>query len=279
MVIDFRLRPPVGNYLEARMYDVERTVAFNRRLGFDAAPSVRELSLELTFREMDQAGVELGVVVGRAGSAIGSVTNDELAELVRAHPARFVAIAGLDVHNVPAAVAEVERAANSDEFRGVTLEPGWSDEPHDFDHERLYPIYERARELGLPVVFLGGGNAGPDITYSSPVPIDRVAQDFPQLTMVLAHGGFPWITEVLGTAFRRPNVYLSPDMYMFNSLATQAYVDAINTFLADRFIFASSYPFVPIEDAYERFTRLPIQRDALPLLVRENARRILGMSG
>lgn len=276
MIIDFRLRPPVGGYLQARMYDVQRTVAFNRKLTFNCAPSVRELDFGLTLQEMDDAGIGLGVIVGRAGSSLGSVTNDELEGFVTSHAQRFVGIAGLDVTDVDGAVGVVAGIRERKAFAGVTLEPGWADEAHHYDDPRLYPIYDAAQSLGVPVVMLGGGNAGPDISFSSPVRIDRVAADFPDMRIVVAHGGFPWITEVLGMAFRRPNVFLSPDMYLFTPGAATAYVEAANTYLAEQFIFASSYPFCPLIGSVEKFYRLPFRRDVLPLLMRGNAERVLG---
>ena len=85
------------------------------------------------------------------------------------------------------AIAQIERALALG-FRGVTIEPGAYPVPIYADDRTLYPIYAYLEDKDLPVVLLTGGNAGPDLSYSNPVQVDRVASDFPQLRIVVAHG-------------------------------------------------------------------------------------------
>ena len=56
--------------------------------------------------------------------------------------------------------------------------------------------------------------------------------DFPDLRIVVSHGNWPWVSEILHVAFRRPNVYLSPDMYLYNMPGMDDYLRAANGFLA-----------------------------------------------
>ena len=87
----------------------------------------------------------------------------------------------------------------------------------------------------------GGGN-GPDASYSHPMVIDQIAADFPNLTIINTHGGYPWVTEILFVAYRRPNLYICPDMYLFNQPGWQDYVTAANFALQDRFLFGTAIP-------------------------------------
>ena len=124
---------------------------------------------------------------------------------------------------------------------------------------------------------MAGGSAGPDLSYTYPVHIDRVAGDFPQLRMAITHGGWPWVHEMLHIAFRRPNVYLSPDQYMCSMPGMEAWIQAANGFLADRFLYASSYPFLGVKAYAQWFRSLPIRRDLLDDLMGGNAQRFLGL--
>ena len=279
MAIDFRLRPPIGAFLDARMYDVERTARLNRSLGFEPAPSMLERSLEATLGEMDEAGVELGVVVGRTGSSLGEIPNAELVDLVGRHPDRFVAFAGIGSDDMESVDARVAEAMQTPGVAGVAFEPGWGREARYFDDAAFDPLYEHCERAGVAVVLLAGGNAGPDISYSSPVPVDRVAARFPDLTIVIAHGGFPWVSETLGMAFRRPNVYVSPDMYGLTMPGWRDYFEAANGFLSERFLYASSYPFLPIVGALRRFRGLGFSPQTLERLIHGNAARLLGRDG
>ena len=124
---------------------------------------------------------------------------------------------------------------------------------------------------------MAGGSAGPDLSYTYPVHVDRVAADFPQLRIAITHGAWPWVSEILHVAFRRPNVYLSPDQYLCNMPGMDDYVRAANGFLADRFLYASSYPFIGVKRYADWFRALPIRRELLPQLMHGNAARFLGI--
>ncbi|NIR40292.1 MAG: amidohydrolase family protein, partial [Actinobacteria bacterium] len=52
------------------------------------------------------------------------------------------------------------------------------------------------------------GGGGVDLAYADPVRVDRVAADFPDLRLVLAHPGWPWQDELLAVAMHKPNVWL-----------------------------------------------------------------------
>ena len=124
---------------------------------------------------------------------------------------------------------------------------------------------------------MGGGN-GPDLSHSDPVIIDRVCGDFPNLTVINTHGGYPWVQQILFVAFKRPNLYLCPDMYMFNVPGVNDYVAAANTFMRDRMVFGTAYPFIGFKDGVEQFCALPFKPEVLPGLLYKNAARALKLN-
>lgn len=275
-VIDFRLRPPFGAFRELVVFrNAERSARMARDLGFEPAPSVRAASMPLLLEEMDAAGVRVGVVTGRSGTVLGSVENSEIEALVAAHPGRFAGIAYIAPHDRDAAIAEIDRAMAAG-FKGVVIEPGLARPAMYLDDARLYPVYAHLEGRGVPLVFMAGGNAGPDVSYTSPEHIDRVARDFPRLTIVSAHGNWPWVSEILHVCYRRPNVHLSPDMYLFGGMpGALDYVDAANGFLADRFLFGSAYPLLPTDAAVRAFLRFPVKDEVVDRVMYANAARIL----
>lgn len=110
------------------------------------------------------------------------------------------------------------------------------------DDRRIYPVYEYCERHGIPVLLMGGGGNGPDLSHSNPEHIDRVCGEFPNMTVINTHGGYPWVQQICFTAFKRPNLYLCPDMYMYNIPGVSDYVMAANTFLQDRFVFGHGLP-------------------------------------
>ena len=277
-VIDFRLRPPFGAFRDLIVfYDSARTARLSNGLGFDLAPSVRTRSMDLLLGEMDAGGVRRGVITGRTDTVFGSVGNDVIEQIIAAYPDRFTGIAYIGPNNLKAAIDEIERARAAG-FKGVVMEPGLAQPPAHLDDGRLYPVYAHLEQRKIPLVFMAGGNAGPDMTYSSPEHIDRVARDFPNLVIVSAHGNWPWVSQIIHVCYRRPNIYLSPDMYLFGGLpGASDYINAANGFMADRFLFGSAYPVLPVDQAVREFLKFPLKESVIDRVLYTNAARLLGV--
>ena len=277
-IIDFRLRPPLKGFLDMIMYaDAERRDRITRQHGMEPAPSAGARSMELLISEMVAAGVTTGVVMGRYSDLYGSVSNQDVADIVTAYPGRVIGIGSVDPSNRKNAIKQIDEALALG-LKGINLEPGAYPVPMYADDRRLYPIYAYCEDKGIPVVVMAGGGAGPDLSYTFPVHIDRVAGDFPGLRIAISHGGWPWVQEILHVAFRRPNVYVSPDQYLCNMAGTDDYVKAANGFLSERFLYASSYPFVSVKQYADWFRHLPIKPELMERLMYRNAAEFLGLT-
>jgi predicted TIM-barrel fold metal-dependent hydrolase len=274
-IIDFRVRPPAGGFLKMAVYaEAPRRNRTTRIHGFEPAASAEAQSMRMLLDEMDSGGVTMGVIIGRNSGRLGSIDNQEILDIVRAHPKRFIGVASIFPADRRAAVAQITTAM-SNGFRAVNIEPGSYAMPMLVDDRRLYPIYAHCEDRQIPVVIMAGGSAGPDLSYTVPEHLDRVAADFPDLRIVVSHGGWPWVHQVLHIAFRRPNVYLSPDQYLANMPGMDDYVKAADGFLADRFLYASSYPFTPVRDYADWFRKLPIRPESMEKILYRNAAALL----
>jgi len=275
--IDFRIRPPLRGFLDLVLFrEHERRDRYTRSLGFEPAPSAVERSIDLLIGEMDAAGVTAGLVVGRHAGVLGSVSNEDVIAICRKYPDRFVGAASVDPTNRRKAVLQIEEAVAAG-MKAINIEPGAYPAPMHTDDRRLYPIYAHCEDANLPVLIMAGGNAGPDIGYTNPETLDHVLADFPGLRVVVTHGGWPWVHQMLHLSMRRPNLYLSPDMYLANMPGMEDYLKAANGFLSDRFIFASSYPFCPVAGYADWYRGLPLSDEALEKTMYRNAARLLGM--
>lgn len=275
MVIDFRFRPPFGRCAKLIMYNPERNAAMCRSFGMEPSPAAQSASMEATVAEMDEAGIAVGVIPGRIANAeLGNIPAEVLRAVMAAYPGRFAAFAGLDPTDLDASAAIIEAEVVSGPCGGVNIEPLGLPEPLYADDPSLFPVYDLCASRGVPVMLMTGGMAGPDISYTNPVQVDRLAVRFPSLTIVVTHGCWPHAREILQVAFRRKNVWLSPDMYMF-APGGEDYLFAANHFLQDRMVFGSGYPTLPMKEALERYRKLPFKPDVLPKLLYENAARLL----
>lgn len=245
----------------------------NRRVGArDELHFERSHTLEGFLDEIRAAGIEAATVIGRDTPGVAT-SNDEIVALVRGR-ASLIGIGSVDVlrHDAAGVAAEVERVAALG-LAGLNLEPGFGAVPLAFDAPALWPAYETAQRLQLPV-FLMSGPTTPDLAFNDPSAIGRVARRFPDLPLVVSHGAWPRVAEIVGVAFRYPNVHLAPDMYVFLP-GSGPYVEAVNSFLADQFLFGTSFPFRPMKQTVDDFLALGIADAALPKVLFDNAARLL----
>jgi uncharacterized protein len=282
MVIDFRVQPPTGTFLDLHFFrarpEVEDPVHGNPfAFGRGANASFQARSLDLFVEELDAAEVQRAVIVGqRAAARWGSADNDDIVAVQRRHPGRFVGVGGIDPVD-PDAVSETVRVLDDLGMVGVALVNGWSDPPLRDDADEVMPIYEACVERGACVIVTSSHFIGPDQSHAMPVHLDRVATAFPELTLIVGHAGWPWTTQAVALAMKHTNIYLMPEFYMYMPGMPGAgdYVDAANTFLRHRMLFSSCYPSRTIAEALEGIAALPLVPESRAALLHGNAARLL----
>lgn len=209
-------------------------------------------------------------------------SNDYVAEIVRAYPERFIGFATVDPWKGKMAVDEVERAVVELGLKGLKLHPvHQAFFPND---QRFYPLYQKCSDLGIPVLFHSGysaagtgmpGGGGLKLKYSQPIPyFDDVAADFPNLTIIMAHPGWPWVDQQIAVALHKPNVYIDLSGWSPKYIPEALIRDA-NTRLRDKVLFGSDYPYLPPERWLREFEALPIREEVRPKILLENAKRVL----
>lgn len=280
MIIDIRFRPPYKGFLNLHVFARDPYKKLSGMLGVDPSPSLLEKSVPMALDEMDRAGITKSlVIVRRARPPYESVPNEDALSFVRAHPGRFFAVPALEPANRSKALDELEELLTLPEVKGIHMEPGFSSRPMFADDANLYPIYERMARAGMPMLVSAGGTEGPDMSYVDPVRVHRVAKDFPNLKLVVTHGGYPFVQEALFVAFDCPNVYLSPDMYLNipNMPGVQEYVKAAHYFLGDRLLFGTAYPVRPMIESVRDFNLLPFEPEVREKVLYHNAAKLFGI--
>jgi uncharacterized protein len=181
------------------------------RLGVDIPPDDPVHLAQRWVGEMDKYGIDQLVM-------FTSVPGDHpsVATAVRAFPERIIGYLMLDPtqRNAPELVREgVQRYG----LKGVTLFPAMH-HFHAYD-ERLYPLYQAATDLKIPVFVhfgvlkvsvrdkLGLPNAF-DLRYADPIDLHKAAIDFPGLPFIIPHFGCGYFREALMLGAQAPNVYV-----------------------------------------------------------------------
>jgi predicted TIM-barrel fold metal-dependent hydrolase len=142
-------------------------------------------------------------------------------------------------------------------------------------------------EHKLPVVFHTGqtavgsgqrGGGGILMKYSNPIHLDEVAADFPDMQVVMAHPSVPWQDEALSVAVHKPNVWIDLSGWSPKYFPPQL-VRYANTLLKDKVLFGTDYPALTPERWLRDFDTLQIKDEVKPLILKQNAARLLGLDG
>jgi uncharacterized protein len=223
--------------------------------------------------------VDAETVTGRA-----AVPNEEIAEVAAANPDVLIPFASVDPNKGARALDEAKRLIREHAVRGFKFHPNIQAFcPND---EAVYPLYEVIAEAGLPVIFHTGhsgigaglpGGGGIRLKYSNPMYVDDVAVDFPELKIVLAHPSFPWQDEAISIALHKQHVYIDLSGWSPKYFPPQL-VQYANTLLKNKVLFGSDFPMITPDRWLADFAQAPFRDEVRPLILKENAIRLLGLA-
>jgi len=161
-----------------------------------------------------QLGIDISVLL-----SVGPDGLETALRMSAQDPQRYVPFYWVDPFHGDEGLAEepgrVRGAVRESEVRGVKFQP--MDQHWFADDRRLYPIYEVCVELGLVCTWhCGVVNLSfkyelgvPMLArYTTPLPLDQVAFDFPELNLCIAHLGGNYTYEALVLAEKHERIYL-----------------------------------------------------------------------
>ena len=272
-VIDFHTHP----------YRPEDLAPGTRRFVESISPAVREHGDRLADPHYVAAllrgeGVEHAVVLAEhcPGSS-GNVRTETVIELCSAVPDFFIPFASIDPNTDAEPAALLRRYLEDGGVRGLKLYPSYQ---FFYPNERrAYSLYELCAEHRVPVLFHIGTSVipGTRLKYCDPVHLDDVAVDFPDLAIVMAHGGRGfWYQACATLAALHENVYIDVTGLVPSRLL-EHFPDLER--LADRVVFGSDWPAMPKSVAHNvrAIAGLGLSDEALEKIFRRNAARLLGL--
>lgn len=260
-IIDWRLRPPFKTFLGGPLY-----------------PNGCQGTMEDVLAEMDTAEVQIGVAPFRNG-----MNNADGEEMLKQYGARFRYLAHIDPWaGIEKAAEEIEKYVLNGHASGIIMEPGqvFIKAPVKADdRELMYPIYEICQKRNVLVTITFGGLMAAKLSYYNPLYIDNLAIDFPKMRLVLAHGGWPHVSEICHVAYQRGNVYISPDFYLQKMHPCyKDYVAMANGWLRERVIFGSAYAYgTDLKAIVEEYKTSGLTEQALEMVLYHNAASLLGI--
>ncbi|MFQ6755160.1 amidohydrolase family protein [Cereibacter sphaeroides] len=282
MLIDFSSRPPhpdfsppaphLENYRRVYQASERRSAASDAAQGLD---SWLETYDRLGARHVVLKARDLTTTFGFR------ISNEAVAAFIRAHGPRYVGFAGVDPWQEDA-VDRFDHAIRHLGLRGLNLQ--CFELKMRPDDERLFPLYEKAIELDVPVNIHCGINFSTHtpMALGRPEYLDNVMVRYPELRAVASPPGWPWVQELIGVAWRHPNLSIGvlavrPKLLAKAHSGYEPLLQYGRTLLKEKIIFGSAFPMMPVETALAELDALGLDADTRRLWLHDNAARLLGL--
>ncbi|HKB06940.1 MAG TPA: amidohydrolase family protein [Candidatus Polarisedimenticolia bacterium] len=267
-----QLRPGALERISRGRRDLDRI----RRL-FDDPPEF--------LRFLDEEGIDRAVLVNYVSPDVIGFTDDVnqwIGQYCRGHEDRLIAVGGVHPRLTPNPAAALQEIVEKHGIRVLKLHP-----PHQHFFPNAYrdggalpglaALYEKAQELGVPVMVHTGTSIFPEARnkYGDPMALDDVAVDFPNLTLILAHGGRPlWMETAFFLLRRHANVHM--DISGIPPRALLRYFPRLAE-VSNKTLFGTDWPSPGVDSPrlnLEQFRALPLASDAQQAILGDTAAKI-----
>ncbi|OGQ00680.1 MAG: hypothetical protein A2Z51_09440 [Deltaproteobacteria bacterium RBG_19FT_COMBO_52_11] len=195
----------------------------------------------------------------------------------------LIALVSVDVLQSPEQmVEELAGKVMARGAKGLKLHPIAS-EYYPWD-QRLWPVYAQAQALKIPVLWHSGASELPgyDSRYAQPRQFAKVAQAFPELTMVLAHLGKGYFEESIELARKYANVFFDLSGCFFSSgTPPSEHIQKIGQMIKQigphRILYGSDWPwFDPLGDVAV-IEKMDFSDEEKAMILGLNAKRIYNL--
>jgi len=237
-------------------------------------------------KDFADAGVEAVLVAFDIETAVATppCTNEYVAAMRDKYRDRIIqAWASVDPFKGEVAIRQASTAIRDLHMLGFHFHPIMG--RFAMDDRRFYPLWETIAGLKVPVMIDVGttgmgaglrGGLGAKIRHAHPLAIDELAADFPTLTIVAAHPGWPWIDEMTAVALHKGNVFWELSGWAPKYFPEGLKRDARGR-LQDKIMFGSDYPSLPYARVLREWDELGLPADVMEKVFHQNAERVLGL--
>jgi predicted TIM-barrel fold metal-dependent hydrolase len=236
--------------------------------------------------DLQRHGIEALLVAFDIETVTGAppCTNEYVAALRDRHPDTFVGAWGaVDPRKGEQAITDAETAVKDHKVTGFHFHPIMG--RFSVDDRAYYPLFEAINGLGVPVMVDVGttgmgagmpGGMGAVLRHAHPAAVDRLAADFPDLTIIAAHPGWPWVDEMTAVALHKGNVYWEMSGWAPKYFPPQLRTD-IRARLRDKVMFGTDHPSLPFDRILREWDDLGFSEEVMRRVFHENAERVLGL--
>lgn len=233
-------------------------------------PDMGEDPVAVLLREMDAYGVAQGLLPVTADDAVAT-------RAIRDHPDRLIGSFLVDPVRGMEGVRDLERAVRELGVKAAAFFPCGCVPQVPIDDRMAYPIYAKCVELDIPI-FINTGVPGPRVPMDAQEVrlLDKVCWFFPELRIVMRHGGEPWVDLAVKLMVKYENLYYSTSAFAPKYYPREIIEYANSSRGSGKVIYAGYYPSgLTLERIFRELDQLPLADATWPKFLRDNAREVL----
>ena len=231
-------------------------------------------TIEQMIARMDEAGVEKVFITQckmwsyRNHWMYMDTKLEDVLQYTEKYPDRFVGLAGYNPFRIQESLQEIEVTVRKHNFKGVYVHIYGFDIP--LNDRKMYPLYAKCVELGVPVsAQVGHVLEGMPSEGGRPIYLDAIACDFPELRILGAHTGWPWVDELISCCYKWENIWFGIDAWMPKYLSP-AIVQFMNSRMGkDRTIWGTNG--LPWKESLDQLKAIGLKEEVMRKIVYQNA--------
>jgi predicted TIM-barrel fold metal-dependent hydrolase len=281
MIIDVHVHPiyfkPIFSNLKINKFRSDQFGIYKQ-----SAYDMDEVFMEMQVGQIDKAVLLPLDLTTSAGDMV--VSNEEVHNLVRLYPNKFIGFASVDPHRTDA-LEILDYTFKDLGLNGLKLNP--SKQRFYPADELLKPIYQKCLQYNRPILFHSGMSWEPNAParFSQPLNFEDVAINFPDLRFCLAHFGWPWIQETVMLLIKYPNIYTDTSLLYMDSpedFFTQVFTKNLGPLWVERnfhrqVMFGSNTPRFRAFKLKSALEQLDLRKQTLDQVLGLNALNFLGL--
>jgi hypothetical protein len=200
---------------------------------------------------------------------------ERISQLTERYPGRVYGLADYDPFDIGGSLRKLERDVTERHYKGVYVHVYGYD--IGLDSRRMYPLYAKCEELGVPVSMQVGHvlEAMPS-EHGHPMQLDRIACDFPNLVIIGTHTGYPWVDEMIAVTNKWPKVYMNISAWLPKYFGPNLRRFVSSRTGANKVLFGTNG--LDWARYLQELDRLELKPDRLEKIVWDNPRRVHGLA-
>ena len=288
MIIDFHVHPfckqatVLPNYQEAlqRQFENARSEADKEMVVAILEENFMRRNIDDLIADMDEHGIDKACIVAMDMSTrygVELVTNADVARFADQFPERLIPFASVDPNMGRLAVDKLAHAVDELGCRGLKLVAPVQN--FDIADSRFDPLWDLALDRDIVVwshCAHQKSHPGSDARLGHPMRVEPLALKYPDMKIVLGHGGFPWTLEAWSLAYRHANVYV--DISAYPTLYDQFPWEAYSRHECEhKLLFASDVPLGTFQETLSALKQVGLSEGFLNKILYQNAAELLNI--